>query len=141
MIDASPKGFLTNPALRWTGYRDEQQELIEPLIYRSGKGELLKVPAGTITDYASIPRVFWNLKGFSPTGDAKFPAILHDYLYSLRGSAPYFKTRREADDLLLEAMQLVGVIWRRRQTIYWAVRIFGGLHSMGQPWAKPAHQP
>lgn len=136
MIAATPRGFLTNPALRWVGFGEERQELLEPLIYVAGNGERFEVPAGTVTDYASIPRLFWNLKGFNPYGPAKMPAVLHDYLYALRGGEPYEKSRRECDDLFLEAMQLVGVGWLHRHVIYAAVRLMGGIHSMGRAWRR-----
>lgn len=39
------------------------------------------VPAGFITDFASIPRVFWSIPGFSPSGPLAVAAILHDFAY------------------------------------------------------------
>lgn len=77
------------------------------------------VPAGFVTDLASVPRIFWNI--LPPYGEYGQPAIVHDYLYSsgLVG-------RKEADDLLLEGMVVMGVARWRRYVIYAAVRLFGG---------------
>jgi Protein of unknown function (DUF1353) len=140
MIATSSKGFLTNPAMRWMEASGPiTQQLLEPLIYVSGRDERFEVPAGFVTDYASVPRIFWNI--IAPDGDARFPAVLHDYLYSLRGHEPFNKSRSECDSIFLEAMQFVGVDLIQRNTIYYAVRLFGGFWSMGKnaegrTWAK-----
>lgn len=133
-IDAqvTPKGFQSIPLMRWQTLVGDRTELIEPLIYVSGVGERFEIPAGFLTDYASIPKMFRNI--YEPTGPARFPAILHDFLYGKLGGAPYYKTRRESDDLFLEAMQLVGVDLAQRRIIYRAVRLFGWLYS--GKWSK-----
>ncbi len=78
------------------------------------------VPAGFITDGASVPRMFWPL--FSPTGPAFGAAIIHDwgYRYSIA-------KRAEVDELFLEHMTAAGLPWWRRRIIYHAVRIGAGL--------------
>jgi Protein of unknown function (DUF1353) len=124
-------GFQNNPALRWLSESGPiTQVLVEPLVYESVAGDTIVIPQGFVTDYATIPRVFWNI--IPPDGDARFPAILHDYLYSLRGWAPYFKTRAQCDGLFLEAMRHVGVNMVERITIYSAVRCFGWAFSLGK---------
>jgi Protein of unknown function (DUF1353) len=121
-------GFQNNPALRWVSEEGPiAQVLVEPLVYVTVAGETITIPVGFVTDYASIPRIFWNI--LPPDGDARFPAILHDYLYSLRGWAPCFKTRKACDDLFLEAMCHVGVPAVERITIWAAVRLFGWAFS------------
>lgn len=123
----TPKGFQNIPLMRWENLIGDRTELIEPLVYISGSGERIEIPAGFLTDYASIPKIFRNI--YEPSGPARFPAILHDFLYGRLGGAPYYKTRRESDDLFLEAMQLVGVDLVQRRTIYRAVRLFGWAYS------------
>jgi len=131
------QGFIEPlPGFRWMSYKDGRQALLAPLVYVSKDGERFEVPAGFVTDYASIPSIFWNIPGFDPYGPAKFPAVLHDWLYSLRGGEPHGKRRAQCDALFLEAMQSVGVGWLHRRIIWAAVRLCGGLWSMSQPWAE-----
>jgi len=40
----------------------------------------ITVPAGFIFDGASIPRMFWGVKGFSPVGAKLWAALIHDWL-------------------------------------------------------------
>jgi hypothetical protein len=59
----------------------------------------LVVPRGYATDLASVPRVpgiYWRYGN-----TAVLPAIVHDYLYEHN---PYGCTRKEADQVFLEAM-------------------------------------
>lgn len=105
--------------------------LLIPLEYHLGSPdgvETVCVPAGFITDFASIPRGLWNL--LPPTGAYGKAAVLHDFLYQRRlirigvdGSR--FCTRREADDILNEAMGVVGVGRLTRWTIYAGIRVGG----------------
>lgn len=37
------------------------------------------IPAGYIFDGASIPRIFWGLKGFDPHGEKLWAALIHDW--------------------------------------------------------------
>lgn len=58
----------------------------------------VKVPVGFVTDFASIPRIFWSML---PTdGLYTFPAIVHDYLY---WEQPI--ERGEADEIFRLALQ------------------------------------
>lgn len=135
-----PWGFQNDPALRWVCEKGPiSQVLLEPLVYVTAAGETITIPVGFVTDYASIPRIFWNI--IPPDGDARFPAILHDYLYSLRGWEPCFKNRAQCDGLFLEAMRHVGVNMVERLTVYSAVRCFGWAFSAtpnvaGRKWKK-----
>ena len=92
------------------------------------------VPAGFITDYASIPRFLWSwLPSWGPYGPA---AVVHDYLYRRRAaitvpnpntpSQKIKNSRKIADDIFYLAMRHCGVGWIKRQVIYWAVRLCGG---------------
>jgi hypothetical protein len=86
---------------------------------------IIYVPPGFETDFASVPRLFWNI--LPPTGPYGKPAVIHDLLYRTKGLA----TKAQADRILLEAMTAQGVGWLTRQTIYRAVHYFGGAAYKG----------
>jgi hypothetical protein len=97
-------------------------KLAKPLSYHVGEypsKTIIKVPKGTETDMASIPRILWAF--FPPTGRWAKAAILHDYLYS-KGCVE----RIEADKIFLESMKVLGVCVGTRAVFYSAVRLFGG---------------
>ena len=50
--------------------------------------------------------------------------VLHDYLYA-KGPR-HGIDRKGADQILLDALAVLGFSWWRRQAIYWAVRVGGG---------------
>lgn len=87
----------------------------------------LKVQAGFITDFASIPRPLWGLVGGPADGKYRKAAVLHDWLYR----TPHIATRSQADQVLLEAMRVSGCSWFQRTVIYSGVRIGGGSSYQG----------
>jgi hypothetical protein len=89
--------------------------------YVSSKG-IIVVPTGFRTDGASIPKVFWSILG--PHGSYFSAAIVHDFLYSKASNATWCMSRKDADDLFLEAMWNAGVGWHRN-IIHAAVRCGG----------------
>ena len=93
--------------------------LRETLIWRSRMlPHAVQVPAGFVTDFASIPRVFWWLL---PTWEGYGPAaIVHDYLYWHQPVA-----RAVADRAMFEAMTDQKVGWVKRQIIYRTLRAAG----------------
>lgn len=127
-------GFATNPPFEWDSKGYEAQ-LRDDLIYVSKKGKIYVVPNRFRTDYASIPRFLWSISSpYDP--ENRLPAVLHDYLYGLRGGDPYDLSRKECDLLFLEALESCGQSYWKRHAIYQAVRIFGGFHSRDIPWIK-----
>ncbi|MCX6997812.1 MAG: DUF1353 domain-containing protein [Kiritimatiellaeota bacterium] len=102
--------------------------LLEELRYRTRRGELVTVPAGFVTDFASIPRIFWPL--VPPLGRYNRATVLHDWLYR-QAQAPTTPggwrniARAEADRLLRAAMGDCGVPWLTRWLIYLGVRLGG----------------
>lgn len=106
--------------------------LLSPVEYRVGhadSGEIIVVPEGFETDFASIPWGLWNL--FPPLGPYARPAIVHDYLYDVGGQVPgRCYTRKQADHIFREAMEVVGIPEWRRQVMYRAVRL-GGASGWG----------
>jgi len=81
---------------------------------------LIVVPAGFVTDYASIPQALWSF-GLSPHGKYSQAAIVHDYLYWTQEC-----TREQADNLMAIAMMEEGVNWRTIGAIYFGLRLGGG---------------
>ena len=78
------------------------------------------VPAGFITDLASIPKPLWIL--WAPHESAIMaPSILHDYFYSGKAKV----SRKYADDVFYHHMVYYGVS-RPRAWLFWSgVRLFG----------------
>jgi hypothetical protein len=113
--------------------------LERPLTYRVRPGETITVPAGFVTDLASVPRPLWVL--YPPDGPWAQAAIVHDYEYKTLGSgvwnghrgnsrpAPY--TRAEADSILRQAMADLGIPEADRDIIFAGVRA-GGAPGWGR---------
>ena len=101
-------------------------ELMETFEYYLENGEeIVRVPKGFITDFASIPRLFWSFIGH-PTGRYGKAAIVHDWCYFKR-----VFTRKKCDQIFEEAMEVLGVNWFKRKAMYFSVRAFGWI-----PWRK-----
>ena len=94
-------------------------QVISPLVYTSKDGDIYIVPTGMITDLASIPKLL--RPAIDRNGLSRPAAVLHDYLY-LIGSL----SRKQADELLLEALLSCGVGGFVAKGMYWSVRAFGG---------------
>lgn len=96
-------------------------------------GQLIVVPDGFITDFASVPRLAQSIIN-SADPDIQKPSVLHDYLYSVRGhvpgrDVPY--TRAQCDDLLAQGMTAAETNWLRRSIVWLAVRAGGWV-----PWRR-----
>lgn len=97
--------------------------LTAPLQYElgpQGSGLIVEATAGTITDLASVPRVFWWW--VKPDGSHERAAVIHDIMCDPANGW----TRAEADGLFLGALEELSEPWLKRYTMYWAVR-FGSL--------------
>ena len=88
-----PKQPLLQPLTLWEmqalGYPLDVQQfrLVEDFQYYSDRAGLIVVPAGLITDLASIPQSLQNaLQNDSPC--ILCGAVVHDYLYSVAGGLP-----------------------------------------------------
>ena len=80
--------------------------------------DYISVPAGFVTDFASIPWLFWTiLPAWGKYGKA---AVLHDYLYQ-----GMYMTRKQADGLFYDAMLVSGTKTWKAMVMYYAVRLFG----------------
>jgi hypothetical protein len=93
--------FETSPTVTWVGGK-------KPWITNGGieyqsdvLDETIVVPGSFLTDFDSTPRIpglYWLVGG-----KATLPAIVHDYLYS----GQHISTRKEADQVFLEAMTVI----------------------------------
>ena len=110
-------GFLTPLDVRKSG--DTRWVLIAPLRYEVAPGQIIEVPAGFPTDFASIPRVFFLTT--PPVGKYDRAAVVHDYLYVAQAT-----TRAQADRIFLQAMADCGVSWYMRYKMFLAVQLGGG---------------
>ena len=83
----------------------------------------IEVPAGFITDLASVPRVFWAV--LPPHGRYAKAAILHDFLLSECSgddAAEYRKQRDFADRAFYLAMLRLNVPLLKAKVMYKAVQ-------------------
>ena len=97
---------VTSP-LNWKP--DDPKSDIQPII----------VPKGFVTDFASVPRLFWA--AYPPEGDYGFPAVFHDYLYWTQSVS-----RKEADRIFKIMMDEFEVGKISTATIHGVVRAAGG---------------
>lgn len=108
---------------------NNQYKLISPFEYHVGdypSQDIIKVPAGFITDLTSIPRILWFI--LHPCGQWAKSSIIHDYLYSKSNTT---KTRLEADKIFLEGLKVLKVPLVQRYALYYAVRLFGASSFKG----------
>ena len=76
------------------------------------------VPAGYITDGASVPRIFWSI--FPPYKPEYFTAVIvHDYLCE---QARYLHEFLEADDVLLEMLGDLRIDRLQKFILYYSCR-------------------
>lgn len=104
--------------------------LLEDMRYRIGDTQdHIVVPAGFVTDYASIPQAMWSF-GLGPHGRYSRAALVHDYLYWSQGC-----TKDQADNLLVIAMKESHV------DSFDEMAIFAGVKVGGQPsWDSNAKE-
>lgn len=100
-----------------------------------GKRIIVYVPSKFITDGASVPRLLWSW--IPPLGNYGQAAVLHDYarsygFYSIDDDnninssvlSLQVLTTKQADDLFLEAMEVLKVPKLKRTVMYLAVRAY-----------------
>lgn len=98
--------------------------LMTDMLWEIGdSGQRLVIPAGFVTDFASIPKILWST-GLTPTGRYGRAAIIHDFLYWAQGCS-----REQSDRLLVIAMKESGVGTIEENLIYSGVSIGGA-----KPW-------
>lgn len=93
------------------------EEIGQPLVR-------IVVPAGFITNFASVPRVPIAFELFGGIGDKA--ATVHDFLYSKASGDTH--ARNWCDAVFHHAMLSTGVSPEKAQLMYDAVRVGGGAH-------------
>ena len=97
--------------------------VLSPLYYfQEEEARLFIVPTGFYTDLASIPA---PARMVLPVNDIHArSSVLHDYLYAFHRRLRL--TRKQADDIFLQAMKSDKVPYWKRYTMYLGVRLGGG---------------
>lgn len=112
---------------------ENRWKLLEEFDYFIGtedSDEYVAVPVGYVTDFATIPQIFWSI--IPPWGKYGKASVIHDFLCT---DGFYFRkvggtviqvpvTRKEADDIFLEAMTVLQVDEVTKAAIYAAVRAY-----------------
>ena len=97
-----------------TEINETDWKLTHPVEYE-GSNQTFMVPAGFVTDFATVPRIFfWLVPSYGAYTKA---AILHDYLLTEK-----LVSRADADGLFRRAMRELGVPFVRRWTMWAGVR-------------------
>lgn len=115
--------------LRLIDNGDETFTLLDDVVWFDLETQtFVRAHAGGVTDFASVPRIFWPI--IPPYGRHGHAAVIHDELYRLRGSLPERQlTRADCDRIFRDIMAVDGVRWTRRWVMWLGVRIGGWL-----PW-------
>jgi hypothetical protein len=117
-------------------------KLIEPYGYVDPAGEQWDVPAGYLTDGASVPTALWAL--YPPfTGAYRSAAVIHDYYCDNKQ-----RSWQDTHKVFYNAMRAAGVDENTAKIMYGAVYLFGPRWGPGTapgqrnaaPKASPAQQ-
>lgn len=126
-------GFLSLLHLEEIDGDDRRWKLLDQCVYHLTEPdgpEWVCVEADFVTDFGSIPRLLWGVRGLSPFGRLRRAYVVHDRLYqrplvNVRAGGERPVTRKEADQILLEACHVLGASWLNRRVIYRGVRLGG----------------
>ena len=94
-------------------------KLIEPFAYIDSRGRVWEVPAGTETDGASIPGVFW-VRHPPFTGRYRSAAVIHDHYCRVQT-----RSWEDTHYVFYEAMRTAGVDASTAKVMWAAVYNFG----------------
>jgi len=97
--------------------------LLEPLIYITDSGKEIEVPAGYITDFATIPRFLWWALPPDHYSYIK-SSVVHDYALT---NLPEL-SKKICDDIFREAMLSEGAPKLRAKVMYLSVKYLGRRH-------------
>jgi hypothetical protein len=92
--------------------------LLEPLTYVDRDWRRYTAPAGTLTDFASVPRIVWMV--IPKTGSYNRACVVHDHLCTEKKLPT-----RHVHDLFLRMLETCGVSTIVRLSMHRAVRWFG----------------
>lgn len=104
-------------------FKDPTYVLLKAIGWKPGPanpGHLKRVvvPRGFVTDFASVPRVFWSL--FRPDGNYAYAAVLHDFLYWQQD-----RPKSDADAIFRAAMEDLKISDWQSTVLFQAVNNFG----------------
>ncbi|MGH3761974.1 DUF1353 domain-containing protein [Actinophytocola sp.] len=107
---------------------------LEMTVRAHGADTTFVIPAGYLTDFASVPRITaWLIPR---TGDYTPAAVAHDWLLS-DALADKKITSCEVDDAFREIMRSLGVPWARRWLMWAGVRWAAVLSPLRRPgWLR-----
>lgn len=129
-----------------TSYATEESKILGQDTWRVMKGfkyfvgeegseTWVDVPRGYLIDGASVPRLLWNI--IPPWGSYGAATIVHDilceYLLLTVEGVPCKITRKQADDILTEAMEVLEVSALQRTLISTAVRLYRVFSGTNKP--------
>lgn len=103
---------------------DEQKKevlwcLQKPICVELSNEEMVVIPIGFVTDFASVPKFLWSFIG--PVGHYNMASVIHDYFYTYKN-----KSRKFADYEFLNWMNFQSPNRKiRNKLMYWGVRLFG----------------
>src|SRR5688572_15669027 len=87
-------------------------KVLQPFGYVDAKGQTWDVPAGMVTDGASVPSVFWVM--FPPwTGNYRKAAVIHDHYCATKS-----RTWQETHNVFYEAMLTEGMGERTAKVLW-----------------------
>lgn len=131
-------------------YDDEASELLRGDFYRVAESfryylgekyanQWVFIPAGMLTDLASIPSIVWGI--LPPSGKYGAAAIVHDRLCNTLQITQSGKLisidRAKADAILGEAMEVLKVPWWKRVLISSAVSLHRMVRRINTPVISP----
>lgn len=118
-LGAAAGRFEGGVVARWSN-DGRTMTLTEAFGYVSPDGRRWPVPAGTVIDGASIPRVFWSIIGGPFEGSYRNASVVHDHYCNVR-------TRRFRDvhRMFYDAMLTSGVADTKAWVMFQAVDQFG----------------
>lgn len=127
--------FVTGSKVLVRQFDDTDWRLEEQVVY-AGRTDTFTVPEGTLTDFASVPRVFaWLVPKY---GRYTAAAVLHDHLVRVERPAGRISPR-DADGLFRRAMRELGVPFLQRWFMWGAVRLGSLTDRDGRPgWLRDA---
>jgi hypothetical protein len=117
-FNGNVKAEFLNPDPPADYYRD--MKILEDFVYVDPEGTSWMVPAGTITNGASVPWGFWNIIGGPYDGPYRDAAVIHDHFVETR-SRPWEATNK----MFYNAIRARGVSDALALTMYAGVR-YGG---------------
>ncbi len=125
--------FVNGPKILVRQATEDEWTLGEEVVYH-GRTEKFVVPKGTLTDFASVPRVFaWLVPSY---GLFTAAAVLHDHLVRVERPAGRISAV-DADGLFRRAMRELGVPFLVRWFMWAAVRLGSLTDPNGRPgWIR-----